>query len=114
MLPSSSSASPTSATMRPSAPSAGEPVRLEIVLHQAGEDRDRGAEADRAGREIDVVGVLGARRIGLRAAEGAEVHQLVVRLVAEQILDGVEDRAGMRLDRNPVLAAAARRNRAPS
>ena len=40
-----------------------------IVLHDRGEQRHGDAEADRAGREIDVVDVLGARRIGLRAAQ---------------------------------------------
>ena len=52
--------------------------------------------------------------IGLRAAERAEALQLLARLAAEQVLDGVEDRAGVRLDRDAVLRAAARRNRAPS
>jgi hypothetical protein len=64
----------------------------DVVLHQRGEQRLRDAEADRAGREIDVVDVLGARRIALRALVAAEVLQLLARLVAEQILDGVEDR----------------------
>ena len=70
MLPSSSSASPTSATMRPVGRSAGaELLQPHIVLHDRGEQRHRDAQADRAGREIDVVDVLGARGIGLRAAE---------------------------------------------
>ena len=68
-------------------------VGAHIVLHQRGEQRLRDAEADRAGGEIDVVGVLGARRIALRALVAAEVFELLARLLAEQILDGVEDRA---------------------
>src|SRR3546814_16703336 len=51
----------------------------------------------RAGREVDVVDVLGARGVGLRATEAAEVLHLVAALVAEQVLDGVEHRARMRL-----------------
>ena len=103
MLPSSSSASPTSAIMRPSGRSLRPAVRAHVVLHQRREQRLRDAEADRAGGEIDVVGVLGARRIGLRALVAAEVLELLAGLLAEQILDRVEDRGGMRLDRDAVL-----------
>ncbi len=78
-------------------------MRLDVILHQRGEQGLRHAEADRAGGEIDVVGVLGARRIGLRALEAAEIFQLVAGLVAEQILDGVKHRAGMRLHRDAVF-----------
>ena len=78
-------------------------MRGDVILHQRGEQRLRDAEADRAGREIDVVGVLGARRIGLRAFEAAEILQLLLRLPAEQILDGVEHRARMRLHRDAIL-----------
>ncbi len=78
-------------------------MRLDVVLHQRGEQCLRDAKADRAGGEIDVVGVLGARRVGLRAFETAKILQLVVGLTPEQILDGVEHRAGMRLYRDTVL-----------
>ena len=78
-------------------------LQSHIVLHDRREERHRHAKADRAGREIDVVDILGARRIGLRAAQRAEAFELLARLVAEQILDGVEDRRGMRLHRDPVL-----------
>ena len=74
-----------------------------IVLHQRGEQRHGDAQPDRAGREIDVVDVLGARRIGLRAAQRAEALELVARLVAEQVLDGVEHRRGVRLHRHAIL-----------
>ena len=53
--------------------------------------------------EIDVVHVLGARGIGLRAAVGPEGLELVEGLVAEEILDGVKDRRSVRLDRDAVL-----------
>jgi len=56
------------------------------------------AEPDRAVREGDVFDVLGARRIGLRAAEGAKTELSFARLwCSEQVLDGVEDRRGVRL-----------------
>ncbi len=78
-------------------------MRLDVVLHQRGEQRLRDAEADRAGGEIDVVGILGARRIGLRALVAAEILQLLAGLVPEQVLDGVKHRARMRLHRDAVL-----------
>ncbi len=76
---------------------------MHVVLHEAGETSLGDAEANRAGREVDVGGVLGARGVGLRAAEGAEVLQLGEVLVAQQVLDGVEHRARVRLHRDPVL-----------
>ncbi len=78
-------------------------MRLDVVLHQRREQGLRNAEADRAGGEIDVVGVLGARRIGLRALEAAKILQFLAGLMPEQILDGVKHRAGMRLHRDAVL-----------
>ncbi len=87
----------------PLGPPAAPAMRADVVLDEAGEERLRDAEADRAGREVDVVAILGARGIGLRALEAAEIRELVLRLVAEEILDGVEDRARMRLDGDPVL-----------
>ena len=78
-------------------------VGADIVLHQRREQRLRHAEPDRAGREIDVVGILGARRIALRALVAAELLELLAALASEQILDGVKDRARMRLDRDAVL-----------
>lgn len=80
-------------------------VRLHVILHEAREQRLRDAEPHRAGREIDVVAVLGARGIGLRALVAAEALELVARLVAEQVLDGVEGGARMRLDGDAILRA---------
>ena len=76
---------------------------LAVILRQRGEQRLRHAKAHRAGREIDVVHVLGARGIGLRALVAAEVLQLCARLIARQILDGVEDGRRVRLHRHAVL-----------
>src|SRR5918994_2170500 len=76
---------------------------LHVILDEAGEERLRDAEADRARREIDVVRVLGARGVGLRALVAAEGLELVPALVAEEVLDGVEDRARMGLHRDPIL-----------
>ena len=79
-----------------------------IVLHQRGKERLGDAEADRAGGEVDIVDVLGARGIALRTLERSELLQLRPGLIARQILDGVEDRRGMRLDRYAILGPQGR------
>ena len=43
-----------------------------VAIGERGEQRRGGAEADGAGGEVDRVGVLGATRVGLQAAEGAQ------------------------------------------
>ena len=53
-------------------------------------------------REIDVGTVLGAQQVA-RAPESAEPLELVDTSAPEQVLDGVKDRAGVRLDRDPIL-----------
>ena len=88
------------ATLRPLGP---ELLQSHVVLDERREAGHGHAEADRSGGEIDVVGILRARRVRLRAAESAEAGELVLRLVAQQVLDGVEHRAGVRLHRHPVL-----------
>src|SRR3546814_13645190 len=51
----------------------------------------------------DVCLPICARRIGLGAAEGAEALQCRTALPAHHVLDGMIDRAGVRLDGDPVL-----------
>ena len=80
-----------------------QPLHAHVVLHQRGEDGHRHAEAHRAGGDVDPVAVLGARGIGLGAAERPEALELVAALAPEQILDGVEGGAGVGLHRHPVL-----------
>ena len=82
-----------------------QPAFVQQILGERGEQGDGRAETDRSGREVDAAAVLGARRIGLRAAEPPEARELVLRLPTEQILDRVVDRAGVRLDRDPVARA---------
>ncbi len=80
-------------------------VRAEIILHEAGEEGDRDSEADRTGREVDGNLVLGPARIALRAAEAAEILEGGAALRAEQIVDRVQHRPGVRLHRDPVVRA---------
>jgi hypothetical protein len=62
------------------------------------EQRRGGAEPDRAGGEVNGIGILGAARVGLQTAERAQRRQVAAVQVAEQVLDGMEDRRGVRLD----------------
>ncbi len=75
---------------------------MQEILSERGEQGHRRAQPDRARGEIDAVGVLGPRRIGLGAAEGPKPLELVPRLPPEQILDRVVHRARVRLDRDSV------------
>ena len=91
MLPSSSSASPSSATKR----EAGRGPKCASTYRRAAAANSgaAGAEADRAGREVDPVGVLRAARgrtAGRRTRAAGSGSRPVE--VAEQVLDGVEDR----------------------
>ena len=78
-------------------------VGAHVILHQAREQRLRDPQADRAGGEIDVVGVLGAGGITLRALVAAEAFELLAGLAAQQVLNGMVDRARVRLHRDPIL-----------
>ncbi len=80
-------------------------VGAHVILHERGEQRLRHAQAHRAGGKVDVVGVLAARGIALRALVAAKVLELLPALAAEQILDGVIDRARMGLDGHAILRA---------
>ena len=80
-----------------------ETLQAHVVLDERREAGHRHAQPDRPGREVDVVGVLGARGIRLRTPEAAETLELVLRLAAQEVLDGVEDGARVRLDGHPVL-----------
>ena len=70
---------------------ADQPLAGEIVPGERGGRRSAPRPADRAGREVDVVVVLCARGVGLGAAEAAEALEPLAALMAEQVLDGVED-----------------------
>ena len=78
-------------------------VEAHVVLHHRGEQRHADAEADRAGGDVHVVAVLGPRRIALRTAQRAEVLQLGPGLLAEEVLDRVEHRAGVGFHRDAVV-----------
>ena len=80
-------------------------VSDEVILHQAGECRDRHPQTHRSGGEIDRNAVLGARGVTLRPAHAAKPFQRFAALRAQQIVNGVQHRPGMRLDGHLVLRA---------
>ena len=77
--------------------------QADVVLHERGEERHRHPEAHRPGGEVDAGDVLRARGIRLGAAERAELLEVLARLAPEEVLDGVVDRARVRLHRHAVL-----------
>src|SRR5687768_16697648 len=81
---------------------------MQIVLDERRKQRLRYAEAYRAGREIDIVHVLGPRGVGLSASIAPKVLELFPGLVAEQVLDCMEDRARMGLHRHSVFRSQDR------
>ena len=78
---------------------------VQVVLHQRAEHRRGHPEADRARREVDVVRVLRAARVALRAAVAAERFERGAGQPARHALDRVEDGRGVRLHRDAVLGA---------
>ena len=85
-----------------SAVAGGAEVVREVAIHQGREGGRDGAQAHRAGREVEPAGVLGAARIGLKAVEGPVRLQALGGQQPAQHLDRVEDRRRGRLDRDAV------------
>ena len=74
----------------------------DVAVRERAPDRRGRAEADAAGRVVDRVGVLRAARVGLQPAVLAQRRQVAAVEPAEQVVDGVQDRARVRLDADPV------------
>ena len=74
----------------------------DVAVRERAPDRRGRADADRAGRVVDRVGVLGARRVGLQPAELAQRRQVARLEPAEQVVDRVQHRRRVRLDRHAV------------
>ena len=113
-LPSSSSASPTTAMFRagpatggcPGSASPAPPNRsLEIAVHEGREAGRHGPEPHRPRGEVEPVRVLRAARIRLEPAEGPVHVEALRRQEPSQDLDRVEDGRGRGLDRDPVARA---------
>ena len=69
---------------------------------QTGEVGNHRSQTHRPGGKVDLVHVLGAAGIGLKSLEAAELAELLLGQVAQEILDGVVHRGAVGLDRDPV------------
>ena len=82
-----------------------EAVVLEVAARHGAPDRRGGADADGAGGVVDRVGVLRPARVALQPAEGPQRLEVGPLEAAEQVVDGVQHRRGVRLHRDAVLGA---------
>ena len=80
-------------------------VGLEIAPGHGAPDRRGGADSHRAGGVVDGVGVLGPARVALKPAEGAQRLEVGPVKAAEQVVDGMQRRRGVRFHRYAVLGA---------
>lgn len=78
-----------------------------VPMRDGGPECGGGADADRAGGEVDGVGVLEPAGVALQPTLGAQGRQVRRVEVAEQVVDGVQDGGGVWLDRDAVLAPQA-------
>ncbi len=76
-----------------------------VAVRERAPDRGRRTDAHRARREVRGHGVLETTRVALQPAELAQRRQVLRVELAEQVLDGVQDRRSVRLDRDAVGAA---------
>jgi hypothetical protein len=80
--------------------------RLEVIddvaVGDRAPDRRGGADTDRAGGEVDRVGVLDPARVALQALEGAQLGEIGGIEAAEEVVDRVQDGRRVRLDRDAV------------
>ena len=77
-------------------------VARHVAVRDRAPDRRRRPDPDRAGRVVDRVGVLRARGVGLQPAELAQRLQVARLEPPEQVVDRVQHRRGVRLDRDAV------------
>ena len=85
-----------------------EAVGVEVAAREGAPDRGGRPDAHRARRVVDRVRVLGAARVALQAAEGAQRLQRGPVQAAEQVVDRVQRRRRVRLHRHPILGAQLR------
>ena len=77
-------------------------VLVDVATGDGGEQRRDGPQPERARREVDPVGVAGPARVRLEAATRPEPREVAPVQPAEQVLDRVVHRGGVRLDADAV------------
>ena len=80
-------------------------VAVDVASSGSGEQRRRGAQPYRSGREVDPVMILGPRRVRLEALVRTELGELGLVQPPEQVIDGVEYRRGMWFDAHQIVRA---------
>ena len=75
---------------------------VDVGLHERGERSGDRGQPERACGEIDGVFIFGAARVGLKAAEGAQVSQALHRQIAPERVGRVQHGRGVGLDGQPV------------
>ena len=80
-----------------------EAVVLQVAAGDRAPDRSGRADPHRAGGVVHRVGVLGAAGIALQAAEGTQRLEVRALQVPQQVVDRVQHRRGVRLDRHAIL-----------
>ena len=79
-------------------------VRIDVSTRRGSKQRGRGPEPDGSGGKVDRVGVFCPGGIRLQAPLRPQRGQVGPVQISHQVLDGVEDRGSMRLDRDAVVA----------
>ena len=65
-------------------------------------NRCRRTDTHRSRRVVDGIGILGARRVGLQTTVRAQRRQILLVQLTEKVVDGVQHRRRVRLDRHSV------------
>ena len=79
-------------------------VCIDVATRRGGKQGGRGPEPDRSGGEVDRVGVFCPGGIRLQAPLRPQRGQVGTVQIPHQVLNGMEDRGRMRLDRDAVVA----------
>ena len=77
-------------------------VRSHVAVDDAGEEGRSGTKTNGSSREVDRIGVLRARGIGLQTTKIAELRQVIAIETPEQVVDRMQHRRGVRLDGHPI------------
>ena len=79
-------------------------VCIDVATCRSGEQWGCGPEPDGSGGEVDRVGVFCPGGIRLQTPLRPQRRQIGAVQISHQVLDGMENRRSMRLDRDPVVA----------
>ena len=87
---------------------------VDVSAGDGAPDGSGGTDSHRSGRIVHRIGILGSARVALQTPELAQRGQVRLVEFTEQIVDGVQHRRRVRLDRNPVAGTKLARTTATS